>query len=323
MSIFGRVLFFILLGALFVQFLIGFPILLEQRPEPINLATAREYLDSMSSGREQLMGQIHLVESREGDRDWELFAEQARGSEMDGKWNLTQVRVQLYSQDRLEFTIVGAQGVIDTKTKDIKVFGKVLTRSAQGAVFETEEVNFEAKGRVLTSPLPVKMRSPPDAEGGVLHVQGGSLIAAVDEGSAVLQPAVQARRTYGNGKFIDLKAGGCRIDRKTFAAEFFNKVQVSVDSMRIEGPEARLEYRSGSNILDRVSLRGGVRISDVDKFGSAETVRFEPEKAQFTLSGRPRLVRNQDEITGEEIILLEGGQRVKVKGMKARVEEGP
>lgn len=40
------------------------------------------------SGAQQKMEGVHLVESRKGSRDWELFAEVAEGYEGKGAWEL-------------------------------------------------------------------------------------------------------------------------------------------------------------------------------------------------------------------------------------------
>jgi hypothetical protein len=39
--------------------------------------------------------------------------------------------------------------------------------------------------------------------------------------------------------------------------------------------------------------------------------------------GQPRLVQNNDELNGEEIIFLEGGKKVKVEKVKVNANESP
>ncbi len=323
MSRLGRVALLILLSLLFIQIVIGFPISLEQGIEPSKIQTAKEFNENSKSDKEQLMGQIHLVESREGSRDWELFAEQAEGSEGKGTWKLTEVKVQFYSKSRLEFVVTGKAGTIDYKTKDMKIVGDVVTRASNGYIFKTDEMIYDANARLLRSPGLVKMSGPKDSQEGDLTLQGGSLEAKVDEGFVIIKPKVFAQRSMSQSRSFVVRAGGVRLSRVDASAQFFDQVSIEIETMRIEGPEARFEYRKKSDLLQSVLFKGGVKVSDVDKYATAEQVRFDPEQNQFVLTGRPRVVQNQDEIVGEQIIFLDGGKRVKVQKMKARVEETP
>lgn len=323
MSRWGRIALFILLALLFIQVVIGFPISLEQSIEPSKVATSREYNESLRPEKEQLMGQIHLVESREGSRDWELFSEQAEGSEGQGTWKLTTVKVQFYSKGRLEFVVTGKTGTIDYKTKDMKIFGDVVIRASNGYLFRSEEVNYEANSRALRSPGKVRMQGPKDSQEGDLTLDGGSLEAKVDEGFVVIKPQVVAQRSLSHARSFLVRAGGVKLSRVDTSAQFFDQVSIEIETMKIEGPQARFEYRNKSDLLQSVLFKGGVRVSDVDKYATADQVRFDPEQNQFVLTGRPRVVQNQDEIVGEQIIFLDGGKRVKVQKMKARVEETP
>lgn len=323
MSRTGRIVLLILLSLLFFQVLIGFPISLEQGLEPSKIATAQESLDNGKGDREQFMGQIHLVESREGSRDWELFAEQAQGSEGQGSWKLTDVKVQFYSKGRLEFVVTGKTGTIDTKSKDMKIMGSVVTRASNGYVFKTEEVDYEAGARILRSPDKVRMAGPEDSQDGDLKLEGGSLEAKVDEGFVVIKPNVIAQRSLSQGRAFAIRAGGAKLSRMDSMVEFFDQVAIEIDTMRIEGPKAKFVYRNKTDLLQSVLFQGGVKVSDIDKYATSEQVRFDPELNQFILTGRPRVVQNQDEIVGEQIIFLDGGKRVKVEKMRARVEETP
>lgn len=323
MSKLGRTVLFILLTLLFLQILIGFPISIEQGIEPAELATAQEFKDGIEGTQEQQMGKIHLVESRDGARDWELFAEQAVGSEGQGSWQLSEVKVQFYSQGRLEFVVTGKSGIIDTKTKDMKIMGSVVTRASNGYLFQTEQIDYEAGLRILRSPVAVRMIGPKDSREGSIRITGGSLEAKIDEGYAVIKPKVVAERSFSHNRSFVIHAGASRLSRVDSSLEFFDQVSIEVDTMKIAGPQARFAYKPGSDLLQSVIFKGGVKVSDVDKFATSDQVQFDPEQNQFVLTGRPRVVQNQDEIVGERIIFLDGGKRVKVDKIRARVEEAP
>lgn len=323
MSRLGRIALLILLSLLFIQVLIGFPISLEHSVEPSEIAQAEEHVEGTKGDREHEMGTIHVVEGREGNRDWELFAEQAMGSENQGNLKVTDVKVHFYSKGRLEFVVTGKTGQVDTKTKDIKIFGDVVTRASNGYLFKAEEVDYEAASRMLRSPGKVKVFGPKDTQDGDLSLEGGSLAAQVDEGFMTVKPQVVAKRTISGSRSFIVRSGGAKLSRIDSSVEFFDQVVIEIETMRIEGPKARFVYRNKSDLLQSVLFQGGVKVSDIDKYATSEQVRFDPEQNQFVLTGRPRVVQNQDEIVGEQIIFLDGGKRVKVEKMRARVEETP
>lgn len=307
----GQVIFALLLLAIFFQVLIGFPVDLEQQPELIG--PQPEVLSTPQ--QEQVMRQVHLVESREGDRDWELFADQATGSEAQGtgSWELQAVKVQFYSGGKNEFVVTGKQGSIDAKTRDLSIRGDVVTRSANGYVFKTKEIEYRADLRLLKSPGKVVVEGAKDDQGGFLQVTGGSMESRVDAKEILIRGGVVARRVVSPGRSFTIRSGRLKLSGQNNSAYFLDQVRIEVDSMRIDGPEARFEYRPGTDFLSSVLLKGGVRVSDVDKYATAQIVRFDPELNQFVLSGSPRLVQNQDELVGEQITFIDGGKKVKVE----------
>lgn len=304
----GQVFFAAILLFLFIQVVIGFPIPLEQKPES---TTPPEIL----SKKEQalVMDKFHLVESREGNRDWELFADEAVGSKGQGDWELSKVRVQFYSNAKVEFTVTGDKGTMDSATRDLKIVGHVVTTSSNGYVFETSEMEYKSNQRYLRSRSAVKVTGPKDPQGGYLRVDGGMMESHVDAEEIQILGGVTARRILTAARMFTIKSGALKLSGKNASAHFFKQVQIEVDSMRIEGPEARFEYRTGTDFLRSVLIRGGVQVSDVDKFATADVVRFDPELNEFVLSGSPRLVQNQDELTGEQITFIDGGKKVKVE----------
>src|SRR5438309_11685337 len=108
-----NLIFIGLLIFLFVEVLIVFPSKLEheddkagrsrveeqERRKKENLSAGKEEVDPTSTVAEQRMGGVHLVESQQGLRDWELFANSAEGSQSAGTWKLHQVRVLFYNKE--------------------------------------------------------------------------------------------------------------------------------------------------------------------------------------------------------------------------------
>ncbi len=264
---------------------------------------------------------VHYVESRSGNRDWELFAETAEGSEGSGEWDLKNVKVFFYSSDKIEFTVTGAVGKIDAKSKDMRISGNVLTMSQNGYRLQTEAVEYQSQTRTIKSLDKVKMLGPTDGNGKGITVHGDWMEAIVDQNLMRIKNDVVAKKTLDDGKVFTVKSGTAEFLGNNREVKFLDQVAIEMDSMKLEGPEARFQYGDTPDMLKSVLVNGGVKVSDLDKYATSDSVSFDPGQNQFTLQGRPRVVQNNDEITGDKIILIDGGKKVKVEKMKARVEK--
>ena len=313
-----RVMFSLaLLVLLFVEIWIGFPINLERAADDPLLSM--EKLKSNTAAEKHMEG-LHLVESRMGSRDWEMFAESAEGREDSGGWELKNVKVHFYSNDKMEFTVTGKTGKIDSKSKDMLISGGVLTRSINGYRFQTNDLRYIAKERVLRSSDKVRMTAPPDTQGKGMLVEGDQLEAIVDENLMRIKDKVMAKKYLNNGKIFYIKCGIAEFSGKSKSVRFLEQVSVELDKMKMEGPEAQFQYKDDADALQALVLKGGIKISDAEKYATSDTVKFDPAENKFILSGGPRAVQNNDEIRGEQIIFIDGGKKIKVNKLKAHVE---
>lgn len=314
-----RLFFVLLIGALVLEILLGFPIRLdlkldEDEPRPVQDLTKM-------TGAEQKMSGVHLVESRAGNRDWELYAEAADGYSAKGTWELKNVKVLFYSEDRVQFTVTGKAGTIDSKTKDMNISGDVLTLSANGYRFQAPQVNYLAKSRLLKSEASIKMTGPPDGGGQSMVLTGDKMETQVDQSLITINENVHAVKLLENGRKFSINSNGAEFSGTSYAARFFDKVSIELDSMKIDGPEARFQYNKDQDFLKSIVVQGGVKMTDVDKYATSEQVKFEPLENKFVLTGRPRVVQNNDEIQGDQIIFIDGGKKVKVENIRARMDK--
>jgi LPS export ABC transporter protein LptC len=111
-----------------------------------------------SKGPEATLSQIHMIETREGARLWELWADRAEVHEHDGYTNLFRenhpVRVMLYSNQG-QLTCTADRAWVDMKTKDVRLEGGVIARSDQGTELRTEELRWLAASRRVQTDRPV------------------------------------------------------------------------------------------------------------------------------------------------------------------------
>lgn len=319
---------FIFLGlliALFVEVLIVFPMRLGHRVEPEPAAETAASPGSAapapgSGPAEQLMKGIHLVESQRGSRDWELFAEEAEGGQDQGHWKLKKARVLFYTNEQVEFTVTGEEGLIDTKTRDMHIRGEVVTTSSNGYVFRTAEVFYDAKSRKITSPARVEMRGPKDQDGEGMKVDGQRMVVDVETSKMTIVENVRAEKELNSKRRMKVISRSAEFSGKGKEARFIGDVVMEYDKVKLEGPEAAFLQSSKGNFLSNIRFSGGVKVSDVDKFATSENLNLDLVANRFVFTGRPKVYQGNDELSGEEIIFLEGGKKVKVEKVRARVE---
>jgi LPS export ABC transporter protein LptC len=312
-------IFGILLALLFTEIWLGFPIRLENH----DLDAPKAGSEAAPNEAQQKMKGVHLVESSAGDRDWELFADAAEGYEGKGKWQLQKVKILFYAKNQVQFTVTGEDAEIDTKTKDMKIEGNVKTISENGYRFESPLLLYLSKQRLLQSPGPVRMTGPSDLQGEGLTLSSNYMRSFVDRSEMNLEGNVTAQKKFKNGHHFLIRSDKAQFSGLHYQAHFQDQVVIEYDSMKLESPEASFQYKSASSPLDTVQLKGGVRISDLDKYATADLVRIEPETNRIVLSGKPRVVQDQDEILGDQIVFIDGGKKVKIEKMRARVEKAP
>ena len=309
-----------LLALLFLEIWLGFPIKLENPDSMMPVTSSSD--ETVTNEAQQKMKGVHLVEGSKGERDWELFADAAEGFEGKGKWRIQKVRIQFYSENEAKFTVTGDSGEIDAKTKDMKIEGNVKTVSVNGYRFESPLLLYMAGPRLLQSPGPVKMMAPGDAEGEGLVLTSNFMRAFVAQSEMSLEGNVHAQKRFKTGRNFSIRSQNAQFSGQHYQARFRDNVVIQYDSMKLESPEASFQYRSSSSLLELVQLRGGVKINDLDKYATSEQVQIEPETNRIILTGKPRVVQGQDELMGEQIVFIDGGKKVKIEKMRARVEKG-
>jgi LPS export ABC transporter protein LptC len=102
--------------------------------------------------------QIHMIETREGAKLWELRADRAEVHESEGYTVLFRerrpVEVTLYSSQG-QLTCTANRATVDLQTKDVRMEGGVIARSDQGTELRTEELRWLAASRRVQTDRPV------------------------------------------------------------------------------------------------------------------------------------------------------------------------
>lgn len=310
----GKLLAGLLFAALMVEVVIFSPKEISS-PEDIKSKS------SQSDTEEQYMRGASLVETSEGRKEWELKADEAKGSKEKGFMALKTVNAKFFSKDDSSFFIVtGERGSVWLNTKDMEVQGNVVVTSSNGHIFKTNSVHYKSEAKALRTSDPVTMVGPKDLNGDRLNLEGRGMFASIEDGFIDIQEDVRVRKTLEDGRQVLIRSSKARFSSKSKIASFKDDVTVDMASTRITGPEAHFEYDSKSETLTSMQVEGGVRISDVDKWATAKKVNMSFTKDRFVLNGAPRLVQNNDELRGDEIVFLDGGKTVQVRRAKAKFD---
>lgn len=307
------------LGAILVQMVLIAPSQIRDAEHKAALLPTPEMTNA--EGVDQSMRGLHMIETREGAKEWELWSEQAISIKAKELLELDVVRAIFFSDSGVTFTVTGSKGSVQIKSKDLRVQGDVVVRSSNGYVFRTQVVEYFAETRKLQAPGEVEMQGPRDGGGQSLRLVGHGMDASLEEGTMTVLSDVKAQKKLEKGRTALIKSQRATFSGKQASAEFKGDVVLDVDNMRITGPAAHFEYDRSSNMVKSVVFSGGARFSDMDKWATAKDVRVDFDRNRFVFRGSPRVVQGNDELRGEEIILLDGGKQVLVQRARARVDE--
>lgn len=96
--------------------------------------------------------QVHMIETRDGSKLWEVRADQVEVNEREGFTVLTRVvrpiQIAFYSSQG-QATCVADRATLDLTTKDVRLEGGVIARSEQGMELKTEQLRWNAASRRL------------------------------------------------------------------------------------------------------------------------------------------------------------------------------
>jgi lipopolysaccharide export system protein LptA len=93
------------------------------------------------------------------------------------------------------------------------------------------------------------------------------------------------------------------------------------DQIKIDGPMATFNFIEKNASLESIFVQGGAQVSDHEKVATSKTLNFNVLKNEMTFLGQPKVVQNDDVLSGEEIIFIDGGKKVKVQNVKATLEK--
>lgn len=312
----------IFLGLLFLVLMIEVIII---APQNLNFTEsdkpAQTNEEPGSQEANQVMQGLHLVEAKGEEKEWELWATEAYGFEQKAYWDLHEVKAKFFSRDGVTFNVTGNKGQVELNTKDMVVEGQVKVVTSNGYTFTTERVNYDSGQRQLKGPQLARMYGPPDERDERLVLQGNSMVANLSDSSLFLRGQVNGGQRLEDGRQLRIESLEAEFSAKSNYARFFSGVSMDVGSMRVSGEQATFDYSAKQGQLQLVRVEGGVRVSDRLKWATAREVLFYVREDKFVFRGNPRLVQENDQLVGDEIVFLEGGKKVQVLKARAKMEK--
>ena len=312
-----QIIFAILLIILFVEILIVFPKYLEQSSEQ-NLSENKKEIENTDA--DQKMDGIHLVESTQGERDWELFSQKAEAFQDKGVWNLKSVKVIFYSPSGVSFVVLANEGKIDTKTKNMIFSGKVKTESSNGYIIKSDLIIYNSSRKILNSPSQIFIDGPSDQYGSGMQITGGTLFCDLKTSNMKITQSIRGTNKIKD-KDLKIQSDEATLSGLSHMAEFNGNTKLQYGTMTMASPKAQLQYEKEKSTLQSLSLTGGVLVTDRDKQVTSNHLIVDLNSEQYTFKGNPKVIQNNDEIIGQEIVLLDGGKKMKVERIRAKVDD--
>jgi len=262
---------------------------------------------------------VHLVETREKAKEWELWAKKAVGFDQRESWALNDIRAMFFSSDGVTFTVTGDHGRVDLVTKNMRVTGNVVTRSSNGYVFQTDNVEYRSDKRILESATKVFMAGPKDRQGERLKLTGLKMVTDLTDSLMKVFDEVRGQKKTKDEKVISVQSEQAEFSGRSQQARFLKNVKVGLGPMSLTGPEVEFNFDQDAGQFTTMAVSGGVKVKDKDKQATAEKLHVDLSKNKFVFTGNPKVIQDDDELQGDEIVFLDGGQSVRINKARAKM----
>lgn len=297
-------------------------------PEPMVRGFADNLLEEFAGTEndpDQALKGIYLVETKKGRKDWEMWAKAARGFKVHSNWLFDDVKVVFYSNTGKSVIVRGKTGrvVMSQKSsrKSMRIDGDVKTKTSDGYQYWANSVVFSPQRQELISQGEVRLRGPAKRSNERLNVTGLNMRTELDSGTMHLEKDVKAQQTLANGQRAVVGSRRAEFSGKQKFAKFLGQTKVDIDGIRLTGPEAEFSYGEKAKAVETMTVRGGARVTDLDKWATSREVKVHFKDGRYVFKGDPRVVQDSDELRGDEIVFLDGGKKVRVKKFKANVSK--
>lgn len=312
---------------IFLLVLVGFEILIlfpkqtDKVIEPPQNVKATEPSKLTNQIQQEAQG-VHLVESQRGTRDWELFAKQAKSYQNNPLWDLEGVRILFYNNEVQNFELKGLKGNIDTETKNMRIEGNVEIETSNGYVFIAPYVEYKASERLIFCNQLVQVKGPLIDKKRSLFLKAKGMRIPVNTEQMYLDDNVTGEKILSDSKVMKLQSEQAEFSSQSQIAKFIGNVAIDYPPMKMSSEKATFAYNDQVGQFEFLELSGKVELKEENRRAVSENLRVDFNQKIFTFSGQPRLYQGDDELTGERIVFLENGKKVKVEKVQVKSQDG-
>lgn len=270
---------------------------------------------------DQIARDLHLVEVKDDEMQWELWADRAEKMAAKDLWGLNDMRAKFYGGKGVQYVVAGKGGSVSQSQDLMKMDGLVDIKSTDGYSFKTVDLHYNPSLNVLEGEGPVEMMGNPRSEQGrPIRLSGTGLRTYTKENRTEILDDVQASKVLPNGLTVKIMAQFAEFQHLAKRALFQNSVRIQYGEMLITGGEAIIQMNVRSGVLETMQMHKGVVITDPYRRAKAQRLDVYFPREELVLEGNPTVEQNSDIIVGERILLLDRGDRVQVTKVKAKVD---
>ena len=322
----SRYLLILILSLIFIQFLLIFPKTVNNfssvsalkdfsdkaAADGAEAKTASSFFSANQTRKsvEQTLRGLHLVENINEKKGWELRATEAVGSEQD-QWTVKKVNITFFADEVPTFKVSGEVGEVNGNSKDLVIRGQVVTESSNGYLFTTNELRYVSATNSLVSQDSVTMKGPRDSKTLNINLKGFGLRILLPTNKMYILDQVESENLI-NGKMFYIQSKEAEFSNNSQEALFQKSVIMRFEDYRTTSEKALFSMAAKGNQVEEVILSPHVEMYGTDKRGTCRQLNIDILADKITLKGNPKLTFNQDVISGEEIVLTEKGQKVKI-----------
>ncbi len=285
----------------------------------------------VESGVEQFLSDTHLIKSRGSKKLWELKANEVYKEKNSEEWRLDQVEARLFGENQVIYKVTGMTGFFDNEQKYLKIDGNTRIFSSNGYIMDTSTIHYQAKTHSVIGPGPVELQGffeeeeddaneqqeeREEGKGSSLFVKGDLFEAHLETNIINLRKNIQGKKKMSGNRSMKITSKEAVFNGQTKDVLFKGSVVVTIKPLVITGPQARFKYEN--NRLHSLFMDGTVKINDMKRWGQAGEVEIFFKEDKYVLRKDPKVTQANDHVIGEEIIFLDGGNRIRVKKARTR-----
>ncbi len=225
------------------------------------------------------------------------------------------------NKNRIEFIVDGDKGAVAGDRQDLQIDGNVQIQSGNGYILTCRSAKYFAKSRELIGEGPIKVFDGDKKAKEKFNLTGSRLKINVPDSKMYIFGPVLARRELNAEKFVTLKSQRAMLSSLSSEVIFSENLEIIYNNFIVHGQEAQLKFQDKDKVLQKIYIKGGVKLKDSIRRATADSVEIDFKTQNISLNGNPYVVSGEDEIRGDKIILVDGGKKVIVDKLKAKLEK--